>query len=137
MVRQEELARRHQNVLDIAPAHQLPRSSDEFLWRPEDLARHLHLGTIGMIRDSLSRVLVTEADGWIKIGTLDRFISRVVKARVDAGLFGQGLDEHGRPVSQAFSSSATNIALSPGSGGGQLRKLRVQRQRISLAPGQD
>ncbi len=96
MVRQVQFERRHLKVLHQSPF--LARGDDEFLWRPEDLSRHLQFCAVVTIRDWLSRGLVTEADGWIKIGEMDRFISRVVKARIKAGLFGKGLDRDGKPV---------------------------------------
>ena len=86
MAKHETFEQRRLKALDEPPA----RRKNEFFWRLEDLARHLQLGAMGAIRDWLARGLVTEADGWVKIGEMDRFISRVVKARIEAGLFGKG-----------------------------------------------
>ena len=85
-------------VLDAASVALPARGEDDFLWRPEDLARHLRLNAVGTIRTWLSYGLITEADGWIKVGKLDRFISRVVKSRIEAGLFGKGVDQDGKPA---------------------------------------
>jgi hypothetical protein len=123
MAKHETLQQRHLRPLDQASADLTARGEREFFWRPEDLARHLHLA-VGTIADWLSHGHITEADGWIKIGELDRFISRVVKARIEAGLFGKGLDGN-ECLAQPSGSHLTppNIVQLTCSHGGQLRRL--------------
>ena len=67
----------------------------EFLWTPQDLTRYLKLKKPQTIRRLIHEGKITEADGWIKIGRLNRFIKRVVIARCEAGLFARGLDQDG------------------------------------------
>jgi hypothetical protein len=69
----------------------------EFLWKTEDLAELLQV-SVGAIKRWMLVGLVTEADGWIKAGRLNRFIRRVVLARIEAGLFAKGLDKDGKPM---------------------------------------
>jgi hypothetical protein len=70
----------------------------EFLWTLQDLAQFLRIKNLGSVRHMLVDGRITEADGWIKIGRLNRFIKRVVIARYEAGLFGRGLDQDGEPA---------------------------------------
>jgi cytochrome c-type biogenesis protein CcmE len=46
----------------------------------------------------ISKGRITEADGWIKIGKLNRFIADNVLARCRANLFAKGLDRDGHAV---------------------------------------
>lgn len=96
MANHKTFEQRHLRSLDKASADQPAREEREFFWRPEDVARYLHLSTVGAIRSWLAQGLVTDADGWVKIGEMDRFLARVVKARIVAGLFGKGLDPEGK-----------------------------------------
>jgi hypothetical protein len=116
--------------LDNPPA----RRKNEFFWRPEDLARHLQLGAVGTIRDLLAHGLVTDADGWIKVGEMDRFISRVVKARIEAGLFGKGLDREGKPAQPGGSrSSSRNISQLAGSPWRRIAESAAHRNLVPPA----
>jgi hypothetical protein len=45
---------------------------------------------------------ITRADGWFKLGKLNRFVKRIVIARCEAGQFAKGLDKDGRPVGRSL-----------------------------------
>jgi hypothetical protein len=75
---------------------------DDFLWRTPDLARYLQMNE-GTIHNWLSQGCITDADGRVRIGTKQiRYITRVVKVRIEAGLFGRGLDADGNPVKRRW-----------------------------------
>lgn len=74
------------------------RGEDDFLWRVADLAHYLNINE-GTVHNWMSQGRITEADGWVRISSRqNRFMVRVVKARVEAGLFGKGLDRNGHPM---------------------------------------
>ena len=76
-----------------------PGATDlEPLMKIEALAEYLRMN-VGSVYNMLSRI--TEADGKVHLGRQWRFIKRKVVARVEAGLFGRGLDEDGKPVTAA------------------------------------
>src|SRR5580658_8961416 len=125
MTKHETFEQRSLRLVDKAPSELLFRGEREFFWRSEDVARHLHLSAVGTFRNWLSHGLVTEADGWVKIGEMDRFLARVVKARIEAGLFGKGLDREGKPAQLGGSRFISpNIARSGCPHGCELRRLR-------------
>jgi hypothetical protein len=128
MANHKTFEQRHLRSLDKASADQPAREEREFFWRPEDVARYLHLSTVGAIRSWLAQGLITDADGWVKIGEMDRFLTRVVKARVEAGLFGKGLDREGKPAQLGGSCFISpNIARSACAHGCELQRLRRAR----------
>ena len=43
---------------------------------------------------------ITLADGKRRVCKRWRFVAKIVEARVDAGLFGRGLDANGEPITQ-------------------------------------
>jgi hypothetical protein len=96
MANHKTFEKRHLRSLDKASANQPARGEREFFRRAQDVARHLQLSAVGALRSWLAQGLVTDADGWVKIGEKDRFLARVVKARIEAGLFGKGLDREGK-----------------------------------------
>jgi hypothetical protein len=82
----------------------------EFLWKTENLAELLQV-KVGTVKRWMLVGLITEADGWIKAGRLNRFVRRIVVARVEAGLFAKGLDKDGHPAAPV--SGDTNAAAAP------------------------
>jgi hypothetical protein len=72
---------------------------EEQLWTPQNLTTYL-LKNSDTIRQMIHDGKITEADGWIKIGKLNRFVARIVVARCEAGLFAKGLDGDGKPVAR-------------------------------------
>lgn len=70
-----------------------------FTWKIENVAKCLDVG-VGTVKRWLNQGYITEADGWIKAGKLNRFIRTVVLARISAGQFAKGLDRDGHPVSR-------------------------------------
>jgi hypothetical protein len=50
---------------------------------------------------------ITAADGKIMLRGGYRFVRKIVMARVEAGLFGRGLDQNGQPVGEPVSRAAS------------------------------
>jgi hypothetical protein len=73
---------------------------EERLCTPQNLTTYLQLKNPDTIRQMLHDGKITEADGWIKIGRLNRFVARLVIARCEAGLFAKGLDTDGKRVAR-------------------------------------
>jgi hypothetical protein len=71
---------------------------EALLWTPQELANVLKLKNSNTIGQMIHDEKITEADGWIKVGRLNRFVAHIVIERLEAGLFAKGLDKEGRPV---------------------------------------
>jgi hypothetical protein len=74
----------------------------EFFWTSVDLAKHLRFKNRRTIDQMIYEGKITRADGWFKLGKLNRFVKRVVIARCEAGQFAKGLDKDGRPVARSL-----------------------------------
>jgi hypothetical protein len=66
------------------------------LWDANDVMRYLKLKNVNSVGNMVREGRITKADGLIKVGRLNRFYRNMVIARVQAGLFGRGLDGDGR-----------------------------------------
>lgn len=73
-------------------------ASDFVFWTPVELAQHLRLKNPNTIGQMIHDGKITEADGWFKVGRLNRFIRLVVLERCRQGRFAKGLDENGHPI---------------------------------------
>ena len=62
------------------------------LWDCADVAAYLKLKSVHSVGNMVREGRITKADGLRKVGRMTRFYRDVVIARVDAGLFGRGLD---------------------------------------------
>jgi hypothetical protein len=70
---------------------------EDFTYKIQDVADCLRV-SVSTINRLLRRGAITPADGYIKVGSQNRFIRNVVLARILAGLFAKGLDAEGKPL---------------------------------------
>jgi hypothetical protein len=108
---------------------------DERILDADRISEHLklkHPGTIGqMIHDGK----ITEADGWIKIGKLNRFVAETVLARCQEPVR-QGSGQ-GRPRgrAQAAGTEAPRRQLKPAGGRSNERDLQSPESSKAMAAG--
>jgi hypothetical protein len=65
------------------------------LWSVDDVATYLNLRSVYTVGNMVRAGRITKADGLIKVGRLTRFYRNMVISRVQAGLFGRGLELDG------------------------------------------
>jgi hypothetical protein len=68
------------------------------LWAVDDVAHYLKLKSQLTVGNMVRAGRITRADGLVKVGRLTRFHPEMVVARVDAGLFGRGIEGDSLPV---------------------------------------
>lgn len=57
--------------------------------------------SVGTIDQMICKGKITDADGWMKVGKLNRFIRRVMIERCEARLFARRLDREDTPMARS------------------------------------